>query len=267
MRKALHARLNQGNRTTRFPLALPVLPERFRGQPIIDRTRCPDGCSACADACPTNAITFETKAAKVDLGRCIFCTDCMDACPHDAITHAKDYRLATSTRSDLVVQDNEVPKLARALDRRARSLFGHALSLRQVSAGGCNACEMEINVLGSILFDMGRFGISLAASPRHADALIVTGPVTKNMKHALLSAYDAIPTPKLVIAVGACAISGGLFASNEEQCDGVESLLPIDLYIPGCPPSPFSILDGLLRLLARVEDDRSGKSPRTSSAP
>jgi len=257
MRKALYARLKLGNQTTKFPVALPLLPDRFRGQPSIDRTKCDDGCSACVDACPTNAITLSEQSARIDLGRCIFCTDCLDACPSGAITHAKDHRLATSTREALVVDENQAPKLARALDKKARKLFGHALSLRQVSAGGCNACESEINVLGSILFDMGRFGITLAASPRHADGLIITGPITKNMEHALRVAYDAIPSPKIVIAVGACAISGGLFASNPEQSDGVESLLPIDLYIPGCPPSPFTILDGLLRLLARIEDDRS----------
>lgn len=257
MRKALLARLKQGNRTTKFPVQLPVLSERFRGQPMIDRTKCTDECSACADACPTNAITLSEQSARIDLGRCIFCTDCLDACPSGAITHAKNYHLATSTREEMVVDENQAPKLARALDKKARKVFGHALSLRQVSAGGCNACELEINVLGSILFDMGRFGITLAASPRHADGLIITGPITKNMEHALHAAYDAIPAPKIVIAVGACPISGGLFASNPEQTDTLESILPIDLFIPGCPPSPFTILDGLLRLLARIEDDRS----------
>ena len=257
MRKVLLARLKQGHQTTGFPVALPVLPDRFRGQPIIERTRCPDDCQACADACPTNAITLTESSSRIDLGRCIFCTDCLDACPNDAITHARDHRLATATRQALVVQENQAPRLAHALDKKARRLFGHALSLRQVSAGGCNACEMEINVLGSVLFDMGRFGITLAASPRHADGLIITGPITTNMAQPLRIAYDAVPSPKIVIAVGACALSGGLFASNPEQSDGVESILPIDLAIPGCPPSPYTILDGLLRLLARIEDDRT----------
>ena len=255
MRKALNARLKHGNQTTMFPMTLPVLPDRFRGQPIIERTKCPQGCHACADACPTSAITLTENATQIDLGRCIFCSDCVDACPDDAIAHAHDHRLATSTREDLIVQENRTPELAKSLDRKARKIFGHALSLRQVSAGGCNACEMEINVLGSILFDMGRFGINLAASPRHADGLIITGPITNNMTHALRSAYDAIPTPKIVVATGACAISGGLFESNAEQSDGLDSILPIDLYIPGCPPSPYSLLDGLLRLLDRIDTD------------
>jgi len=125
------------------------------------------------------------------------------------------------------------------------------LRLRQVSAGGCNGCEVEVNALGNIVFDAGRFGIEFVASPRHADGILVTGPVTANMREALMMTYEAVADPKLVIAAGACAISGGLFRGNEEVCNGIEDLLTVDLYVPGCPPHPYTILDGLLRLLDR----------------
>jgi len=147
-------------------------------------------------------------------------------------------------------------KLAEALDGTSRRLFGRSLKLRQVSAGGCNACEADLNVLGTVVFDMGRFGIQFVASPRHADGVVVTGPVSENMRTALLETYAAVPAPKLVIAVGACAISGGPFVDNPEVHNGCGSLLPVDLYIPGCPPHPFTILDGLLRLLGRLEEGR-----------
>jgi len=131
-------------------------------------------------------------------------------------------------------------------------LFGRSFRLRQVSAGGCNACEADTNVLGTIAYDLGRFGIQFVASPRHADGILVTGPVSRNMELALKKTYDAIPEPKVVIAVGACAISGGVFSGHQEVAGGVADILPIDLFIPGCPPHPLTILDGLLRLLGKA---------------
>ena len=142
----------------------------------------------------------------------------------------------------------------KVLDERLRRLFGRSLKLRQVSAGGCNGCEADVNVLGTIVFDLGRFGIQMVASPRHADGLLITGPVTENMKLALKKTYDAVPAPKIVIAVGACAISGGPYIDHPEVHNGADSVVPVDLYIPGCPPHPFTILDGLLGMLDRLED-------------
>ena len=140
-----------------------------------------------------------------------------------------------------------------ALDKNLKKLFGRSLKLRQVSAGGCNACEADTNVLNTLAWDLGRFGIQFVASPRHADGLLITGPVTRNMQLALKKTYDAVPEPKIVIAVGACAISGGPYIDHEQVNNGAEAVVPVDLYIPGCPPHPLTILDGLLRLLDRLQ--------------
>ena len=246
------ARLQQGHRTSAYPAQEPTLPDRLRGLPVVDSARCPQGCRDCADACPTDAISFGDKGLRLDLGGCLFCTDCMEACPEDAIHYTQEYRLATSTRNDLVLE-GQMFERAKALDEKSLRIFGRSLKLRQVSAGGCNACEADLNVLSTVVFDLGRFGIQFVASPRHADGIVVTGPVTENMRSALLDTYAAIPAPKFVIAVGACAISGGPFINNPEVHNGCGSIVPIDLYIPGCPPHPMTILDGLLRMLGRLE--------------
>jgi Ni,Fe-hydrogenase III small subunit/Pyruvate/2-oxoacid:ferredoxin oxidoreductase delta subunit len=259
MLQASLARLRQGRRTSLYPLVEPALPERFRGRPVIDPAKCAPGCDECARACPTDAIRMDANAWQIDLGRCLFCTDCVESCPEGAITYSGDYRLATRTRDDLKVSGDEL-KLATALEEKTRRLFGRSLKLRQVSAGGCNACEADVNVLNTIVFDLGRFGIGFVASPRHADGLLITGPVTQNMKLALQKTYDAVPSPKLVIAVGACAISGGPYIDHAEVNNGADAVLPVDLYIPGCPPHPFTILDGLLRLLGKLEEQRESRS-------
>jgi Ni,Fe-hydrogenase III small subunit/formate hydrogenlyase subunit 6/NADH:ubiquinone oxidoreductase subunit I len=248
------ARLKQGHRTIRYPAEMPVLPDRLRGLPIVDTSRCPDDCRACADVCPTDAIHIESEKPgfSIDLGRCLFCTDCTEACPEGAIRYTQEHRLAVRKRGDLIY-DGKTLKLAAALDDKSRRLFGRSLKLRQVCAGGSGACEADLNVLGTVVFDLGRFGIQFVASPRHADGIVITGPVSENMRSALLETYAAIPAPKLVIVVGTEAISGGIFRGHPECHDGCGSLLPVDLFIPGWPPHPLTILDGLLRLLGRIE--------------
>jgi Ni,Fe-hydrogenase III small subunit/Pyruvate/2-oxoacid:ferredoxin oxidoreductase delta subunit len=245
-------RLRQGHRTAAYPAQAPTLPDRFRGLPVLDASRCPDGCRACVEACPTGAVAADEAGLRLDLGRCLFCTDCVEACPEGAIRYTTEYRLAVRDRADLVLRGQELRR-ARALDDRARRLFGRSLKLRQVSAGGCNACEADVNVLTTVVFDLGRFGVQIVASPRHADGLIVTGAVSENMRTALLETYAAVPAPKLVVAVGACAISGGPYVDNPEVHNGCAGLLPVDLFVPGCPPHPLTLLDGLLRLLGRLE--------------
>jgi Ni,Fe-hydrogenase III small subunit/formate hydrogenlyase subunit 6/NADH:ubiquinone oxidoreductase subunit I len=258
MLKILLARLQQGHRTMSYPDGPPpALPDRFRGAPRIDSTKCPDGCRKCVEACPTDALRAPAGAGSmsIDLGRCIFCTECVDACPEGALTHGDDWRLATRTREDLVLEEGRALRLAGALDLKARRLFGRSLKLRHVSSGGCVACDLDASVLNTVGWDLGRFGIQFVASPRHADGLMITGAVTENMKLALEKTWAAVPEPKLVIALGTCAISGGIYAGLPEVHAGAASVVPVDLFIPGCPPHPLTILDGLLRLLGRLEDE------------
>lgn len=259
----IRERLRQGRRTIAYPAGdPPQLPDRFRGLPVLDGSRCPDGCQACAEACPTDAVSQDDQGLRLDLGRCLFCTECVEACPEGAIRYTTDFRMAARSRDDLVLRSGKGLDRARPLDPSMLRLFGRSLKLRVVSAGGDGSTEADLNVLSTVVFDLGRFGIQVVASPRHADGLVVTGPVTENMKSALRATYEAIPAPKLVIAVGTSAISGGVFRGNPEVHDGVGDIVPVDLYIPGCPPHPLTILDGLLRLIGRIED----RPPRRSTA-
>jgi Ni,Fe-hydrogenase III small subunit/NAD-dependent dihydropyrimidine dehydrogenase PreA subunit len=257
MFRILKARAKQGHRTTKYPAGpAPALPARFAGLPEIDAARCKAGCRSCAGGCPTGAIRFGVGQASpsIDMGRCLFCRECEGCCPERAIRFTQEYRLASSSREGLVVPAGLARKLPGI--EPAPGIFRRSLKLRQVCAGGCNACEADINVLGTIGWDLGRFGIQFVASPRHADGILVTGPVTANMREALLKTWSAVPSPKVLIAVGICAISGGLYEGRGEVSDGVDKLLPVDLYIPGCPPHPLTILDGLLSF------QRPGRHPR-----
>jgi Ni,Fe-hydrogenase III small subunit/Pyruvate/2-oxoacid:ferredoxin oxidoreductase delta subunit len=257
--RSLLERLRQGHHTNRFPAEVPPLSDRLRGRPVLRGDRCPPGCRASAEACPTGAIALAGGGGRprVDLGRCLFCPDCAEACPAGAISFPPEHRLATSTRAALTVEEDRVYELGRALEARLLRLYGRSLRLRVVSAGGCNGCEVDVNVLGTLVWDLGRFGIGYVASPRHADGMLLCGPVTRNMALAVRKTWEAIPEPRVSIAVGACAISGGPWHGRPEQLGGLPGLgLPCDLFIPGCPPHPLTILDGLLRLVGRIEEGR-----------
>ncbi|MBQ3058774.1 MAG: 4Fe-4S dicluster domain-containing protein [Desulfovibrio sp.] len=260
MLRIIKERLHQKYRTLDWPRKEPVLSPRYLGRPQISDADC-GPCRACVDSCPAGALlpgaAGPGRPPVLDMGRCTFCGACRDVCPQRVIRFTDNYRMATFHRKDLLVRPGE-PAPDPALPPRDYSLFRRSLKLRHVSAGGCNACEADCNVLGTLVFDLGRFGIEFAASPRHADGIVICGPIPDNMRLALLDSWAATPEPRIIVAVGACAISGGLFAPSAQCHSGTDGLtdrdgtaLPIDVFVPGCPPSPWTILDGLLSVRRR----------------
>jgi Ni,Fe-hydrogenase III small subunit len=248
----LRTRWAQGTRTSPFPAEVPEFPERFRGRPVLDPARCLGACTECRDDMPSSLLQVGADGrASLDVGACLFSPEEAVACRHGAVSYTTDHRLAARGRADLVSGTGELPAL-RALEESTRRLFGRSLRLRSVAAGSCNGCEAELTAMGNVVFDMARFGVQFVASPRHADGLVISGAVSRNMRDAVYRTYEATPEPRLVIAVGACAINGGPFRDSPEVGNGVPDDLPVDLWIAGCPPHPLTVLDGLLRLLGRL---------------
>src|SRR5215471_12117108 len=255
--KATTVRLAQGEPTIR-DINAASLPENFRGKPRLDASRCVKGCSACVEACPTGAISLNPLT--LDLGACVFCPLCTEACPEGAISYTNDYKMAATSRAGLLLRD--WGKISpESCTQEIQRLFGRSLKLRSVSAGGCNGCELELNALGNVNFDMGRFGIEFVASPRHADGIVLSGTTTRNMTQALASTYEAVPAPKLVILFGACAISGGIFQGSDQLARNYLEELKIDLYIPGCPPHPLTFIYGLLTYLRKTHAGSKAANP------
>lgn len=245
MFKSIAVRVSQGTQYIKNPRKAD--PVGLRARPVVGAAACASGCEACVAACPTRAITLDP--VQIDLGRCIMCGDCAPACPSGALTYSNDFQLASTDRAGLTVgvarPAPDPVKVSEALRQR----FGRSLKLRSVSAGGCNGCELEVNALSNVNFDIGRYGIDIVASPRHADGLVLTGPITRNMAQALQLCWDGMPDPKLVIAVGACAISGGPFEDSPAiERSFLERFRPA-LYVPGCPPHPLTFVCGVLDLL------------------
>jgi len=232
-------------------LRLVTLPSTFRGRPVIGSGITETEAALVATLCPVGAI--QLSPCRIDLGRCVYCNECHFALP-GKITFTNDYRLATNVRESLIVEagtDIPVKLNPDKIRKEIRSIFRHALKLRQVSAGGDNSAEMELNATGNVNFDMGRYGIEFVASPRHADGIVITGPITSNMAEALQICYDAIPEPKLIILAGTDAISGGIFAGSPELNREFIAKYPVDLFVPGNPPHPLTFIHGVLEMIGR----------------
>jgi Ni,Fe-hydrogenase III small subunit len=223
------------------------VPGIFRGRPEISLEKVDE--TSLADVCPTNAIL--TRPVRIDLGKCTFCAECSRLFPKK-IKFTTDYRLATNERSRLIIHEGDTTPLILNPDlvrKEIRKLFSGSLKLRQVSAAGDNSTELELNAAGNVNFDMGRYGIEFVASPRHADGIVITGPVSENMAEPLQITYDAIPSPKIIILAGCDAISGGIFEGSEALNRKFIEENHIDLYIPGNPVHPLTFINGVLDLL------------------
>ncbi len=279
MFKILRKTAQTGLVTIGYPDTPAKIPEQFRGAPRFDFATWRDARHA-AEACPTGAITVrdsdETRHVTIDYGMCIYCGECAAADP-SAIQMTREYELAAVDRRNLVLTaeytvnsegiqyelqrvhhgywpvEPDAGQLAQKLRDRVQAVLGRSLAIREVDAGSCNGCEVEITALNNPIYDLERLGIHFVASPRHADMLLVTGPVTRNMELALLKAYRATPDPKVVVAVGACGISGGIFGRNYATLGGVDQVVPVDVFIPGCPPRPHALLHGILLAVGRME--------------
>jgi Ni,Fe-hydrogenase III small subunit/formate hydrogenlyase subunit 6/NADH:ubiquinone oxidoreductase subunit I len=241
-------------------------PTSFLGQTEIDPAKC-NFCGECARHCPSQAIVIDKKTGFIGINyaECIFCILCEEVCSVGAVQTSNKFELAEKDKAKLnrysattVIDENTLPNkshetIGSELQAKISKLFGRSLQIREVDSGSCNGCDYEINALNNPFNDLERLGISFVASPRHADMLLVTGTATRNMQQALLKTYEATPDPKLVVAVGACACSGGIFRDTYATNNGIDSLVPVDVYIPGCPPRPQAIIYGILKALDRVK--------------
>jgi Ni,Fe-hydrogenase III small subunit/formate hydrogenlyase subunit 6/NADH:ubiquinone oxidoreductase subunit I len=289
MFKILQKTVRTGTVTVDYPAEPAKISERFRGRPSFDFDKWKDARPA-TEVCPTGAISpaekGDSRTVTVDYGLCVFCGLCAEASSDQAVRITQEFELATTDRRRLVMTaeyalnadrthrrllkvdhrllnpETNIDTLGQKTRETIHKVLGRSLAIREVDAGSCNGCEQEIVALNNPVHDIERFGIHFVASPRHADMLLVTGPVTRNMELALLKTHRAMADPKVVVAVGACGISGGIFGTNYASLGGVDKVLPVDVYIPGCPPRPQALLHGILlavgRLTARLHSDPAG---------
>jgi formate hydrogenlyase subunit 7 len=247
--------LQKGKATTPWPVAgRETGQDGVLGMPRFDPQQCENGCSECAAVCPTEAITVYPERAgdarlEVDYGRCVACQLCVEACPTGAATSSYDWAFGVRERSDLVLSADAARKPARSASRAG---FRRSLHIRHVDSGSCNGCESELQALNNPFYNLHRLGIFFTPSPRFADLLLVTGPVTYAMHGPLLQTYEAMPEPRWVMAVGTCAVSGGVASGGYACGNGLEGVLPVDLYLPGCPPNPAALIEALLMFLDRA---------------
>ena len=268
MLTALLRSLRTGVVTISYPEEPARIPPRFRGAPSVRPGCAFDGLPA-PSACPAGAIAGGDGQARytIDVGRCVFCGRCAEASPEGAIQLGREVELAARSRERLVVQVERdaggravavVPRPREVLVAESiRRALGRSLHLRHLDAGSCNACDWELTALLNPVYDVRRLGIDFVASPRHADGVIVTGPVTRNLEAAVRRTYEAVPEPRIVIAVGACATSGGMAGRSYASAGGVAEVLPVDVFVPGCPPPPEALIFGILLAVGRVEERRA----------
>jgi Ni,Fe-hydrogenase III small subunit/NAD-dependent dihydropyrimidine dehydrogenase PreA subunit len=248
MKDAIKTRILQGD-----PIIHDVrnasLPLLYRGLPDLEDKVCPKECNQCVAVCPVNAI--EINPLRIDLGECVFCPLCEEVCPEKIIRFTNNGHIASESRNKLIISKHTKSVNPEKASEKIRKYFGKSLKLRQISAGGCNGCELELNALSNVNFDLGRYGVEFAASPRHADGVVITGPVTENMEKATEICYEAVPSPKIIILCGTCAISGGIFKSSPALQREWLNKNQIDLFIPGCPPHPLTFINGILDWLGK----------------
>ncbi|GAA0738813.1 NADH-quinone oxidoreductase subunit NuoB [Clostridium oceanicum] len=233
--KFLIDRLKNGKDTVKNPLC--ENPFSY-GKISVDKELC-NMCKKCIGECLVNAISLKENKIKIDHKKCMFCKECINNCPSGALTMTNDYKMST------------IEILGDKVKKKIYSKFNRSLVLRAIDTGSCNGCLMEVSNSQNNYYDLSRYGVSFAASPRHADGIVVTGPVSLNMKEALIKTYNSIPDPKIVIAVGGCAYNGGIFKDGYGVCENLNEILPVNLVIPGCPPSPQAILEGILHIMDR----------------
>ncbi len=249
--------LQQGKATTGWPRRpAEAGQEGVLGMPRFAPEHCPPDCAECAAACPTGAIAVAknetaSKRLAVDYGRCIVCQLCVEAFPAEAATASFDWAFGTRERDDLRLNHPATPA-AKTGSAASPAGFRRSLHIRHVDAGSCNGCESELRALNNPFYNLHRFGIFFTPSPRFADLLLVTGPVTYAMREVLRHTYEAMPEPRWVMATGACAVSGGVAAGGYACGHGLDGVLPVDLYLPGCPPNPAAIIEALLMFLERT---------------